>query len=605
MPAWSWRRPPHDSLLATRQGDGKVCRITVMEEFAKQPNPPDTVAGAGGDGGGRAKQTVASDDRFRLMVEASPNAIIMADAGGQIVIANQKAEELFGYSREELAGQPVEILVPERVRRQHVDDRAGFTTHPEARPMGAGRDLFARRKDGREVPVEIGLTPIESPGGVLTLATVTDITARKEAEEARRESELFVAKVLDCSLNGLYVYDFDRRINVFINRRYTELTGYTLDDLNAMSGAEFLALFHPDDAERVAEHMERVIRAPNGEILELEYRFRKKDGGWMWCRSGDSVFERDPDGSVRQFIGTFVDITNRKRADEEVRRLNRQLEARVAERTRQLSEKNQMLEEGLRLAREFQLALLPHRLPVIPKDAEAGESAVRFLTFYRPWGMVSGDYYDVVQLSDHAVGVLLCDVMGHDVRAALVTSMLRTLVQERGPDATDPGALLRQINRSMVSMFTHAGTTMFVTAIYMVVDLARGELLFANAGHPNPLRVHRRRGTVETLEANGRRGPALGLIANADYPTCRVPIEPADFVMLFTDGLFEIENPVSHESFCRRRLFEAARQRASLPANEIFDGLLSEIRRFSHATEFSDDVCLLGLELHPEAESTG
>jgi len=121
---------------------------------------------------------------FRWVVEGAPNGIIVADVSGRIVLVNRKAEELFGYSREEFLGMSVDQLVPLKVRGGHELFRRGFTSQPEARPMGAGRDLYALRKDGSEVPVEIGLTPLETPSGLLVVSSLVDITARKNAEIA-------------------------------------------------------------------------------------------------------------------------------------------------------------------------------------------------------------------------------------------------------------------------------------------------------------------------------------------------------------------------------------------------------------------------------------
>src|SRR5262252_6430505 len=104
--------------------------------------------------------TNPTDRLFRLAVEASPSAMVMADEEGKIVLVNTQTEKLFGYLREELIGQPLEILVPDELRSVHPRLRQGYSLHPEVRPMGAGRDLYARRKDGSQVPVEIGLNPI-------------------------------------------------------------------------------------------------------------------------------------------------------------------------------------------------------------------------------------------------------------------------------------------------------------------------------------------------------------------------------------------------------------------------------------------------------------
>jgi PAS domain S-box-containing protein len=129
-----------------------------------------------------------AENKFRRLVEYAPNAIVMVGPQGDIVLLNSQAENLFGYKRDELIGRSVETLVPQRFRNQHPAYRTGFSTRPRARPMGAGRDLYAVRKDGSEFPVEIGLNPIETSEGILIISAIVDITERKRAEEALRRA---------------------------------------------------------------------------------------------------------------------------------------------------------------------------------------------------------------------------------------------------------------------------------------------------------------------------------------------------------------------------------------------------------------------------------
>ena len=133
-----------------------------------------------------------AEEQFRLVVEAAPNAMIMVNTEGRINLVNTQAEVVFGYTREELIGQPIEMLVPERFRSHHVGDRMGYFDDAQARPMGAGRELFGRRKDGSEVPVEIGLNPIHIDEGLFVLASIIDISERKRAEleAARQRNEM-------------------------------------------------------------------------------------------------------------------------------------------------------------------------------------------------------------------------------------------------------------------------------------------------------------------------------------------------------------------------------------------------------------------------------
>ena len=125
---------------------------------------------------------------FRTVVESSPSGVVMVDRRGTIVLVNREIERLFGYSRNELVGRSIELLVPQRLRQNHPAMRQEFLLNPQTRAMGAGRDLFGVHKDGSEIPVEIGLNPIEAEEGFFVLASVIDIGPRKQAEEELRRS---------------------------------------------------------------------------------------------------------------------------------------------------------------------------------------------------------------------------------------------------------------------------------------------------------------------------------------------------------------------------------------------------------------------------------
>lgn len=159
-----------------------------------------------------------------------------------------------------------------------------------------------------------------------------ELAARQQAEALLRENMGFVEKILVSSLNGLYIYDLEEGLNVFVNPTYASLTGYTLEELRAMSGDEFFALFHVQDQPRIAAHLQALRKAADGEIHEIEYRFRCKGGDWRWYLSRDGAFSRTDDGSVRQIIGSFLDLTERKHVERALSAANETLEARVAER---------------------------------------------------------------------------------------------------------------------------------------------------------------------------------------------------------------------------------------------------------------------------------
>jgi hypothetical protein len=165
--------------------------------------------------------------RLRAAVESSPSGLLMTDAQGNIVLVNREVERLFGYSREELLGRSVEVLIPERFRSGHTGFRGGFMADPKVRSMGAGRDLYGLRKDRSEVPIEIGLTPVATEEGMFVLASIVDITARKKAEDERRhlEEDLRQAQKLEAvgTLAGGIAHDFNNIL--FAITGYAELIG--------------------------------------------------------------------------------------------------------------------------------------------------------------------------------------------------------------------------------------------------------------------------------------------------------------------------------------------------------------------------------------------
>ena len=172
--------------------------------------------------GGAARQLVLTtivdnserrrlQDRFRLVVESAPNAIVMVNGSGVIVLVNTQAERVFGYTAEQLLGKSVETLVPARYRNKHPWFRRSFIERPDARPMGAGRDLYALRADASEFPVEIGLVPLDTEEGPMVLCAIVDITERKHREErieaALREKDLLLGEVHHRVKNNLQVVD--------------------------------------------------------------------------------------------------------------------------------------------------------------------------------------------------------------------------------------------------------------------------------------------------------------------------------------------------------------------------------------------------------------
>lgn len=204
------------------------------------------------------KQTVDSGP-FRSAFDASPTGMLMADPAGQIVLVNRQIEAIFGYSPGEIVGQSVEVLLPEHHRHDHVSDRRAFHAQPAARRLGAGRDLHGRRKDGSEIPVEIGLSPIKRAGATFVLASIIDITERKQFETALRASEQRLRTLFETVNLIVLVLDADAKVE-YVNPYFLNLTGYGLGEV---VGSDWFTRFIPP---AVRQPMQAVFR----ELLEHE-----------------------------------------------------------------------------------------------------------------------------------------------------------------------------------------------------------------------------------------------------------------------------------------------------------------------------------------------
>ena len=214
---------------------------------------------------------------------------------------------------------------------------------------------------------------------------------------------------------------------------------------------------------------------------------------------------------------------------------------------------------------------------------------------YAPASEMAGDFFEVMPISQHCIGILLCDVMGHGVRASLVVSMLRGLMEKERESATSPEWFLYGVNEGLVSIFERAGVTLFATAIYCVINLKQGTLTYSCAGHPAPIVVRLGKGKVLEPE-DGKPNPALGLIPQAVYSANTISLDEIDRLLIFTDGLHEVED-TSGEELGIERVVKIVEESMEQNLETWLDNLLDESRRHAVNGEFGDDVCLFGLEV--------
>ena len=263
----------------------------------------------------------ASWEAAEKLFESSPDGMLASDSQGIIVRVNAQLEKMFGYDRRELIGQPVEILLPERYRDVHVSHRNDYLQQAHMRPMGAGLELYGRRKDGSEFPVDIMLSPLEGAGGWQVLGVVRDIAKRKQAEDALRESRERFRQIAENIHEILFIRDLREDKFLYINHAYEKVLGRSPQSLydNPLS---WLEAMHPEDRERLSEKLTNYFKDGS---LDAEYRILRPDGSIRWVRARAFPVP-DASGSPVRTVGIAEDITERREAEQALRESEQQLE---------------------------------------------------------------------------------------------------------------------------------------------------------------------------------------------------------------------------------------------------------------------------------------
>jgi PAS domain S-box-containing protein len=339
----------------------------------------------------------------------------------------------------------------------------------------------------------------------------------------------------------------------YVSPQYETILGYP-PELNKIDEEHWLTTIHPEDRERVLA--EEVRTDETGEPFKMEYRVIARDGRVVWLRD-EATLVRDEEGQPLYWLGVQYDVTEQK----------------------QEAQERERIEQELRVARLIQQTLLPKTLPELPGYEVAAH--------YRPAREVGGDFYDVLELEDGRLGLVVGDATGHGVPAALMMantqSVLRAVAQRGG---SEPGRILAEVNEVL---WAYMPPSMFVTCFCGILDPESGSFRYANAGHNLP--YCQQEGLAIELRATGM---PLGLMPGMSYEQKEITLKPGESVLLYSDGLVEAHDP-------RREMFGTPRLKGLVGTHPggaaLIDSLLAELEQFTgEQWEQEDDITLLTLQ---------
>ncbi len=501
-----------------------------------------------------------------------------------------------------MMGLPIRDRAPniftEVERTIHEEDRAFFVaavqryinnSRPDAPPLRVELRLLNQRSRGwRWIRVNGLLERTKDNHPARLVGVWVDITRRKMADlHAMEEKDLF-RTLVNYLPDNIYFKNRDSRFVLANESTAVKMGVPTPSDLIGSKDDHF---FSPEMSAVSREeelHIMRTGQPITNRIHQESWSSGQNRSTW----SKVSKFPwYDSTGAVKGVLGISSDVTELIESRQRYQRLSEQLD-----------ERNKTLEKEINLAREVQFALQPVRIP--DRQWQLHDGCVRRAHFhhvYMPSAGVAGDCFEVFPVGEAGVGMLICDVMGHGVRAALIASMLRGLMEQAAMLADTPALLLSSLNRQLCRIFTQANITMFATACYVYLDLATGRLKLSGAGHPAPIVLYS--STGKALLPAIPRSAALGLIENAMYRESEIELEQGMKLMLYTDGLVEACNDEGEE-LGASRLMDFIQQRAPQSIKEMLDMSLAGMHQFTGSAGQDDDICLLGVEYSEQAAAT-
>ena len=370
-----------------------------------------------------------------------------------------------------------------------------------------------------------------------------------------------------------YIYFKDKK------SRFLAVSDYLVKQVNKQSPTEVIGLDDYDfyDKAHADEAYSDEVRLVQGQLSEInkEEHVNANMDDEMWVATRKlPLFTKS--NRIAGSFGLSREITREKKLHDK------------------LEQNHERMQSELLLAKNLQSKLMQQKLPKLLK--EDGSTAVSISSKYIPSFHLSGDYYSVKQTACGGIAIFIADVMGHGVRAAMVTAMIQTAVQELSEFSDQPAEFMRQLNNSMVQSIKPSGQLLFTTGAYCYLDIDKRLLTYVQAGAKHGMLVPVDERKMSSSFKKETVGPAVGLVRDVDYQENEIQLEKNDEILLYTDGI--IEAALGDEEFSEDRLLHFLAEHRHDQLDDMMNALIKSVQSFTDSKQLDDDVCLVSLRLH-------
>jgi len=527
--------------------------------------------------------------RFDELLESAPDAMVVADRIGRIILVNSCTERLFGYAREELLGRFTEILIPEEHRETHRRIRRRLTAGNGPVIRGEGYELSGLRKDGTIFPAEVNLGPLHTEEGLQFVSTIRDITRRKDVErsiQANLNAQKVIGSILHLSLEPI-------SLEVFLQETLEMIL-----DLPWLSLLKKGAIFLVENEPGVLV-MKAQVQLPDslltscakvrfgqclcgqaattGKIVFANHLDHRHETRYEGIRPhGHYCIPIVTDDRLFGVINLYLQDDHQTNGNEDnfLKLVADALAGTIKRKqTEQTLQNNQ---SQLLAAQSIQEHILPGAPPEIPGIQIAGA--------YQPAEFAAGDHYDHFLMKDGSLGFGIGDVSGHGFSSALLMASTHAYIHALSGMGLDISQVFNQANVNL-NRETDAGQ--FITAIMGRIDPATRELTYVSAGHP-PGYVFDAAGEVKALLTS--TGLPLAVLPDGEFPQGDpVQLETGDIVVLLTDGVLEAMSP-AQEFFGEERTLAIVRRNVGRPPEEIIFEIIRAVDKFRDNSRQDDDI---------------